>query len=358
MQLRHVMSAALPAVLLTACLSGKETGPKFTLDVNAVKTQREQIVQVLRTPVLVSLFDTSYTAPEIMTRVGGPIDVLLARAGALMAAHAAPQPSLSRQPAAFAAATAPGSWLPEELRGQTYVRVNGGPYQADPERQSEAPANGVRIVLYERLSPSSYGTTPIGYLDLVVSSSGTKDIGTAKVADGAGATLASLTWTTETAGTKKDTYTITGTMGTSTKQIVVADTIDFTTGTNGKTTVRYAYHSAAPFASSEMAYGTPVFNIDSAPPALSMGIIANGHTVHFVPTGASSTLGDAAILINGYLVAFIDPAAVPKYVTPSGAPVSPEMIAFLDATSALAVSMPLGHSLVEDAKEMANRLSN
>jgi len=357
MQLRHVMSTALPAVLLTACLSGKETGPKFTLDVDAVKTQREQIVQVLRTPVLVSLFDTSYTPPQTMARIGGAIDVLLARASALMAAHAAPRPSLLRQPAAFAAATAPGSWLPEDLRGQTYVRVNGGPYQPDPERQTEAPTNGVRIVLYERLSPSSYGTTPIGYLDLVVSASGTKDIGTAKVADGAGTTMASLTWTTETAGTKKDTYTIIGTMGTSTKQIVIADTIDFTTGTNGRTKVSYAYRSSAPFASSEMAYGTPPFDIDSTPPALSMGIIANGHTVYFVPTGTSSTMEDAAVLIDGYLVAFIDPVAVPKYVTSSGAPVSPEIIAFLDATSALAVSMPLAHSLVDDAKGMANRLA-
>jgi hypothetical protein len=356
MQLRHVMStalAALPAVLLTGCLSSTETGPRFTLNAAAVNAQREQVVQVLRTPVLMSIFDTAFTAPMSTRRAGGPVEALLARTGSLMSSRMSPRPSLSRQRATVSAMVAPGSWLPAEARGKTYVRVNGA-YVVDSTRSAEAPANGVRIVLYERLADDSFGTTPIGYLDLADNSTGTKDIGTAKVVDGGGTTMATLTWTTETAGNSAGTYTVAGTLGTTGKQIVVGDTITYATDAFGKTTITPIYRSAAPFAKTEIVFATDAFNADSAPPPLQFGVFADGHAVYFVP---GSTQQGSAVYIDGYGVAIYDRDAMPPYVSPSGAPLSQDLLSFILAASDLMVSLPLASIVGGDAMGMANRLS-
>lgn len=359
MQLRHVMStalAALPVALLTACLSTTETGPTFTLNAAAVNAQREQVVQVMRTPVLMSIFDTTFEAPISTRRAGGPVEALLARTGALMSNRMSPRPSLSLQRATASAMVAPGSWLPAELRGKTYVRVDGA-YVADSTRSAEAPANGVRIVLYERLADDSYGTIPIGYLDLADNSSGTKDIGTAKVVDGGGTTMATLTWTTEMEGNYEGTYTVAGTLGTTGKQIVVGDTIVHTTDVSGKAKITSLYRSAAPFASTDIVFVIPTFNADSAPPPTQLGVFADGHAVYFVPAELSSTKQGTVVYIDGYAVAVYDPEAAQPYVTPSGLPISPDILAFINASSDLMTSLPLASSIGDAAMGMANRLS-
>ena len=70
---------------------------------------------------------------------------------------------------AFAAGpAASGPLLPDEFRGRTYVRVDGvAGYQWDSAR-TDAPATGVRFVLYE-VDPvtGTPGTTEIGYVDLI-----------------------------------------------------------------------------------------------------------------------------------------------------------------------------------------------
>jgi hypothetical protein len=358
MQLRHTSTRALVAlcaILLTACLPSRETGPRLVLDANAVSAQREQIAQVLRTPILASLFDTSFAAPISHSRAHGAIDSLLARTGALLAARTAPRPSLARHHAGVAALGVPGSWLPAELRGKTYIRVDGA-YSADDDRASEAPANGIRIVLYERLAGNVFGTTPIGHLDLADNSSGSKDIGSAKVVDASGATIASLTWTTETAGASSGTYTVSGTVGTTGKQIVIGDTIAINTATGGKSTKRIVYRSAAAFAGAELLIFTQEFDSDSSTPPFWVGVLANNHVMYAVPTELTETVVGTAIYIDDILVAINDPSRAARYLSPDGGLASPEIVAFIDAASSLASTMPLASLLADDASGMVSHL--
>ncbi len=125
---------------------------------------------------------------------------------------------------AFAAGPASGPLLPDQFLGRTYVRDVDG-YRWD-ETRSDAPANGVRFVLYE-VDPvtGTPGTTEIGYVDLIDESTSLAYIARVVVATGG---VVRINYTVSAVvGEQSVTLTVSGFIGDGTTQVDVELSMTF-----------------------------------------------------------------------------------------------------------------------------------
>lgn len=257
------MRAGLTALALTAtmaCGSDNATGPGSLEDLKVADIDKasSEMVLAMSHPALQSVVQSG-----LYLNVAPPA---LKHAGLMLSVRQDPAASQVVAQSAVSALATSSAFLPAESLGKTYVFTNGS-YQPDPNRTG-APANGVRIVLYQTVDASG-GTVSgpeVGMLEVVDNSSSADNLSlTWRILDTQGAVLATLT-TRIQGSTDANSFLMTsvGSIGTGSKTIALADTMRVTAGTNGSTS-RILLSTKAPFAGLAYAFGMTAVQPASGP---------------------------------------------------------------------------------------------
>lgn len=168
-RLRTIIATATLLVASAACGGGDGgVGPgAATLDVAGINATASEIQSILNQPLFNSLLvqggggSFSVAAP---LRVERTLASSLTRGPLSLRALVAP---LRVSPLVSAPTPRLGVTIPDSLRGGTFVRNSVGDYVRDRTRTG-APADGVRIIIYNGLAPN---TQELGYADI-------RDLGT------------------------------------------------------------------------------------------------------------------------------------------------------------------------------------
>ncbi|HEX6534124.1 MAG TPA: hypothetical protein VF041_05980 [Gemmatimonadaceae bacterium] len=319
-----LLLAATTAFLLAACGSDA-TGPAGALDAESVRAQAERVAEIGQLPAVRGLIGTALgDTPPIFGR--RTATALLGRA-------------------AVARATGAGAWLASNLLGKTFVRVNGA-WVADSTRTG-APANGVRVVLYDRESDGTLGTTEVGLLEAVDSSAadGSTIIGIVRLFDAGGAPVGGWRFVNDPLDPALPT-SVTGSLGPADRALALADTTDFP-GSSGTALdgIRTVQRVAAPFVDAGVQRvaeaGSTVFG---APLRITEIVTSHGHTVRSETTVATADSTDVEISIDDRLVARIPPGS-DSLLAPDGGAAAPSLVDLIHAVDALAAAAPSASAL-------------
>lgn len=358
---RSAFAALAVAALAAACSDNNPTGID-TDDLDpAVATQvAAQVQTALQEPVLFSLFGeggsgvllSPAVSPLTVSAMVGTTDAADPLAGTrsdgamyrqvLRAAIAAAGPML--------AVAEPGDeadWYVEPtVWGRTYAKdpVTGARYW--DESRTDAPARGVRIVLYQRTAGEEFNNTVVGALDVIDSSSTTEQVGRINVYNGASQLVGSFRETVQkTPSTMSATFG--GTFGIAPRIFVVADTMSGSytvSGTDTTTNLRWRSVSKADFARAEVSFLVTGMNLgdETALPATAEFQITLGdHTTRIVGTGALGDAGGTAdIYIDGKLAARLVNDSDDPLRGPNGGAVHPRVRQYLTAAMMAAAHLP------------------
>ena len=338
----------LALAAFAACSDGP-TGNTPPLDLEQVQAQDALIQQALSAPVLHSLFgglemEPGFGAAPALSRaaVDGNETFASARAreGGMREAVRAAIPS---------ATLAEGeSWYVQpEQWGRTFVKdpVNGG-VMWDPNR-TDAPARGVRIVLYQRTGPDTYSNSPVGALDIIDSSTTEMQVGRLNLYDGGGQLVGSFreTATVMTDATTSLTATFTGTVGIAPRTFTVADTMSGSathTATGTRTNLRWRSVNRANFTQAEFALLITGMDLGSAEETGTgeMSITLGEHVTRLVGAGSSSGVaGDTRIYNDGTHVATAD-GDTGEWRSPTGGQVAPRVQTYVMHVMMAAMRIP------------------
>lgn len=347
--LRASALSALALAALAACSDGP-TGNDDAFDLDAVQAQQVLLTEALSAPVLHSLFGSM----DMGLDFGRGVQSLapLSRSSALSAGGgdgAGLRGALrSVVPTASASVTVgEGSYVPTEQWGRTYVKdnVNGG-MKWDASR-TDAPARGVRIVLYQRTGPDTFSDTPVGALDVIDSSTTELTVGRLNLYDAAGQPVGTFRETStsmaETATSM--TATFTGTVGIAPKTFTVADTMSGTvthTATGTTTNLRWRSIGKANFTDAQRSMLVNGMDLGSEGESgtAEMEIRLGGHVTKIVGSGTPDGVGgEAKIYVDGKHVATVDGDSQ-ELRSPGGGAVSPKLQTYLMHVVMAAMRIP------------------
>lgn len=337
---RALRTASLTAFALSAaaaCSDGP-TGNDAALDLDAVQAQQVLIREALNAPVLYSLFGSMDDVVEFGSRASFARTAL--ESGDALAGVTSDGTSIrdvmrAVMPAASSGAFE-GAYVPAEQWGRTYVKddVNGG-LRWDPSR-TDAPARGIRVVLYQRTGPETFSNTAVGALDVIDSSTTALTVGRLNLFDAAGQQVGTFRETAtsmaETATSMAATFT--GNVGVAPRTFTVADTMSGTvtqTATGMTTNVRWRSIGRADFTSASRSLTVTGMDLgsDSESGTAEWEVTLGGHVTKLVGSGSPDGLtGDTRIYIDGRHVASAD-ADSEELRTPSGGEVSPKLQMYL-----------------------------
>ena len=162
LSIRKLSAVMALTVALAACADGTGLNDD-PFDPNASAADLQVVQGAFAAAVFESLAVSSADFNQVPDSGAAPVALLQA---SVAAATAGGHWEAAAAAQAFAVGPAAGPLLPVEFLGRTYVRDANG-YVWDQTR-TDAPANGVRFVLYE-IDPVTLrpGTTEIGYVDLL-----------------------------------------------------------------------------------------------------------------------------------------------------------------------------------------------
>jgi hypothetical protein len=334
-----VLLLAASASVLGGCGSSDATSPALELSADTLTAQAARIGAVALLPAVQGLLGagarppafTSSRRAEDRERPLPPTSMLL-----------------PRRPNVAAAVIGAGAWLPPGLLGKTFVRVNGA-WVADTTR-TDAPADGIRVVLYQRLSDGSLGTTVVGLLEAVDSSAadGSAIVGIVRLLDAGGLPLGG--WRFVGSGRLADgAQSVTGTLGPDDHRLQLADTMTapLDTGTPEIGGIFMVQHTEAPFANASVerrSGGLSGAEDDSV--LFEQRVRSYAHELRRSTTRhAADSAGVAtSVYIDGRLVALVTPDG-PMLHTPDGDPIPLSLHRVIGAADALAFTAPSGFAL-------------
>jgi hypothetical protein len=339
---RALRTPALPALVLAslaACSDGP-TGNDDALDTDAVQAQQVLMREALSVPVLYSLFGSMDSEIEFgrgpsfartTLESADPLSGVTSDGTSMRDVMRAVLPATQAT-----AAEGEGAYVPVAQWGRTYVKdnVNGG--MRWDESRTDAPARGVRIVLYQRTGPETFGNTPVGALDVIDSSTTQLTLGRLNLYDGGGQLVGTFRETStsmaETATSM--TATFTGTVGVAPKTFTVADTMSgaVTQTASGMTTnLRWRSIGKANFTNAQRSLTVTGMDLgsDSESGTAEWEITVGGHVTKIVGSGSpDGVTGDTRIYIDGKHVASAD-AMSQELRSPNGGTVSPKLQMYL-----------------------------
>ncbi|HEU4643490.1 MAG TPA: hypothetical protein VFS44_13620 [Gemmatimonadaceae bacterium] len=316
-----VLFLAAATLLLGACGTDSLLRPPQPLDAAAIQADEGQLQQVMDVPALASLIGGPGAGFPIFLRTKRTPEVLLSRAGNLLAAHAQRVPTAAVG-GVLATAIGSGAWIDSTLLGKTFVRTDSG-YVWDSTR-TDAPANGVRVVLYERMNDGSFGGTVVGMLEMVDSSNAESGvIGIARVFDANGASLGGWRYhdTVTGSGSNVGVATVDGALGEGSRQIVFADTLraDSVAGSSSPVP-SFSLNTAVPFAGIAVHFRIDNFALSGGlPVSVSLRLTSHLHELRLEETITPDdpTSDSTHVYVDGTLVGLIPPGA-DRLVAPDG----------------------------------------
>ena len=353
--IRMLAGAAVLATALAACSSDNPAGlDPSALDATEVAAQEAQLQSALNVPVLYSLLGESGSsvslsvapAPLNASASLDPLDAVRSN-GTLF--RKAVDAALDGPMFAVANPGESADWyIAPEVWGQTYVRdASTGEYVWDDAR-TDAPARGIRIVLYQRTGLETFNNTVVGALDLIDSSTTTSQVGRINLYDAQNHLVATFRETNTETGVETRTVnaTFTGTFGVSPKTFVVADTMTGTvteTATIYTTNLRWRSISKATFMNAErsMLFEGLDLGADGDTGSLEFTILMGEHTTRMVASSTGANAGTAQIYIDDTLVAkSVETATGTQMRAPDGGEVSPRVRSYLTAVFMAAARLP------------------
>lgn len=350
----------IAATALTACSDNPAGVDTDDLDPAIASQVQTQIQTALQEPVLFSLFGDGQSGIALAP-AGSPLATSAALAATDVAdplAGLRSNGALYRQVLRAAIASSgpmlalaePGDaaewYIEPEAWGRTYVKDPATGERYWDETRTDAPARGVRIVLYQRTAGEEFNSTVVGALDVIDSSSTTERVGRINVYNGASQLVGTFR---ETSMTTESTMSATfgGTFGIAPRTFVVADTMSgsFTvSGTDTTTNLRWRSVSKADFADAEVSFLVEGMNMGdetSLPTAAEFQIVLGEHTTRIVGTGAMGGEGGTAdIFIDGDLVARVVNDDSDPLRGPNGGAVDPKVRQYLTAALIAAAHVP------------------
>lgn len=352
--MRHcssVLLLAASASLLGGCGSNDATSPSPALSADTLRAQAGRVAEVAMLP-----------AVEGLLGAGAPPPIFMSTERPAERGRTLPPTSarLARYAGVAATVIGAGAWLPPELLGKTWVRVNGA-WVADTTR-TDAPANGIHVVLYERLSDGSLGTSVVGLLEAVDSSAadGSVIVGVVRLFDAGGTQLGG--WRFVGSGPLANgAQTVTGTLGPADHRLEFADTITapLDTGTSALGGIFMVEHTDAPFANAS------VHRASGAMPGGGGDSVLFEERVrsyaHELRTSTTLASPDSAgvttrVYIDDRLVAIATPVS-PMLLTPDGAPIPLSLRQLMGAADALAFTTPSGSFLHTSVESLLLKLA-
>lgn len=352
--LRMFAGAAVLATALAACSDNPAGLDQSELDATEVAAQEAQLESALNVPVLYSLLGESSSSVSLSVapapvNASASLDPLGAVRSNGTLFRQAVKAALSGPMFAVANPGEDASWyIIPEVWGQTYVRdADTGEYVWDDAR-TDAPARGIRIVLYQRTGLETFSNTVVGALDLIDSSTTTSQVGRINLYDAQDRLVATFRETnTETgAETRTVNATFTGTFGVSPKTFVVADTMTGTvteTATTYSSNLRWRSISKATFINAERSMLIEGLDLGSEEDtgSLEFTIVMGEHTTRMVASSTGANAGTAQIYIDGTLVAkSVETATGTEMRAPNGGEVSPRVRSYLTAVFMAAARLP------------------
>lgn len=359
---RNAFSLIALCTTLAACGGDDPTGlDGDALDVTEVTQQQAEILEALEAPVLYSILGSmdselslSFQSQPLV--VGEPV-VTLDRARPLgMASNGSALRAAVRAALASsgiqANAAEPGEeaeWFVDpEVWGNTYTKNAEGFYEWDANR-TDAPARGVRIVLYQRTGVDTHNATVVGSLDAIDSSTTAMTVGRINIRDAQGQLVGSFRETSSRTGTGTVTVseTFTGTLGVAPKVFTVADTISGTeteTADDYSTNLRWRSVTKAPFANAEMSMLITGLDYGDETEASSETIITiAGRTTRMTATSSAQGVTTSRVYIDDDLVATITYNHETEEETvegPNGGELSQKVEQYLTAVTHTAAVLP------------------
>lgn len=351
---RVLRASALPALTLaafTACSDGP-AGNDDALDLEAVQAQQVLLAEALSAPVLHSLFGSFEggldfgRSPSFARASLAPADPL---AGVTSDGTSMREVMRAVLPATSASALeGEGAYVPVAQWGRTYVKddVNGGGLRWDPNR-TDAPARGIRIVLYQRTGPETFSNTAVGALDVIDSSTTGLTLGRLNLYDAGGQLVGTFRETStsmaETATSM--TATFTGVVGVAPKTFTVADTMSGTvthTATGMTTNLRWRSIGKANFTDAQRSMLVNGMDLGSETESgtAEMEIRLGGHVTKIVGSGTPDGVGgEVKFYIDGRHVA-TSHAMSQDLRSPDGGVVSPRVQTYLMHVLMAAMRIP------------------
>ena len=353
--IRMLAGAAVLATALTACSSDNPAAlDPSTLDATEVAAQEAQLETALNVPVLYSLLGESSSSVSLSVapaplNASASLDPLGAVRSNGTLFRQAVKAALSGPMFAVANPGEDANWyIAPEVWGQTYVRdASTGEYVWDDAR-TDAPARGIRIVLYQRTGLETFSNTVVGALDLIDSSTTASQIGRINLYDAQSRVVATFRETNTETGveTRNVNATFAGTFGVSPRTFVVADTMTGTvteTATTYSSNLRWRSVSKATFINAERSMLIEGLDLGSEEDtgSLEFTIVMGEHTTRMVATSTGANAGTAQIYIDDTLVAkSVDTIDGPEMRAPDGGEVSPRVRSYLAAVFMAAARLP------------------
>lgn len=354
--LRNAFAALLVVVPAVACSDNGPTGVDTDdLDPAVASQVQSQIQTALAVPAIYSLFGDAESGVSF-ARSASPLPVSAALAAVDGADPLAGLPSdgaryrrVVRAALAVAgpvlAVAEPGEaadWYIEPAAwGQTWVKDPETGERYVDDTRSDAPARGVRIVLYQRTSNGAFTNTVVGALDVIDSSSTTEQVGRINIFNADDQLVGTFRETAQETETTMS-ATFAGQFGTAPRIFVVADTMSGTISATGATNLRWRSVSKADFAHAEVSFlvqGLDTSDETALPAAAEFQIVLGEHTTRIVGTGAMGDEGGTAdVFIDDALVARVTAAG--DLVGPSGGAVNQRVEQYLTAAMIAAAHVP------------------
>lgn len=333
----------LPAVaVLAAAACSDSTAPSKPLDAVTVAAQDSSLAQVSADPALQSLIGSASldVFSGIAPRITGTPMPSLARAGAILSLQS--RGGVSAIARSVAAVAGTGSFIDSTAFGKTYVMANGQ-YVWDSTR-TDAPANGARVVLYQRLPDGSFGTTPVGAIDFIDSTRDTVTMsGIVHIYDAQGTSVGD--WRlTESQTPSSDVARIDGAIGRDGRQLFFNDTLSMSTTQSGGTTtssVTFSLNTAAPFIG--FAYHLRISNLDTgsgAPGQLDLRMTLARHQVEVTGAFPPDSADTLHLAVDGTPTAIYTQTAGLR--APDGSAPSPEVAELASSIISVANRVPTG----------------
>jgi hypothetical protein len=352
--IRMLAGAAVLATALTACSDNPAGLDPSELDATEVAAQEAQLESALNVPVLYSLLGESSSSVSLSVapaplNASASLDPLGAVRSNGTLFRQAVKAALTGPMFAVANPGEDASWyIIPEVWGQTYVRdAATGEYMWDDTR-TDAPARGIRIVLYQRTGLETFNNTVVGALDLIDSSTTTSQVGRINLYDAQNHLVATFRETNTETGVETRTVnaTFTGSFGVSPKTFVVADTMTGTvteTATTYSSNLRWRSISKATFMNAERSLLIEGMDLgaDEDTGSLELRILMGEHTTRMVASSTGANAGTVQIYVDDALVAkSVETATGAELRAPNGGVLSPKVQSYLTAVFMAAARLP------------------
>ena len=352
--IRTLAGAAVLATALTACSDNPAGIDPSNLDATEVAQAEAQLESALNVPVLYSLLGESSSSVSLSVapapmNASASLDPLGAVRSNGTLFRQAVKAALSGPMFAVANPGEDANWyIIPEVWGQTYVRDAATAEYVWDDSRTDAPARGIRIVLYQRTGMETFSNTVVGALDLIDSSTTTTQVGRINLYDAQNRLVATFRETNTETGVETRTVnaTFTGTFGVSPKTFAVADTMTGTvteTATTYSSNLRWRSIAKATFMNAERSMLIEGLDLGSEEDSgsLEIVILMGEHTTRMVASSTGANAGTAQIYIDNTLVAkSVETATGTEMRAPDGGEVSPKVRSYLTAVFMAAARLP------------------